>query len=208
MQAFEQHRGVAVRLPQVNIDTDAIIRIERLMMVPRARLGDYAFEMLRQDPDGQPRKDCWLNAPAFAHASIVLAGRNFGCGSSRETAVWAMQGRGIRCVIAPSFGDIFRMNCVKNGVLPIALEEAVHTALVNDWSPDGGDAATYTVDLRGLRITTPKGRHVAFTLPAFERQQLLDGEDEIAATRKLDDRIASHLQAWHAQHPWMHTPPR
>jgi len=208
MEAFEQHRGVAVLLPQVNIDTDAIIRIERLMMVPRAQLGNYAFEMLRFDAAGQPRESCLLNQPAFAQASIVLAGRNFGCGSSRETAVWAMQGRGIRCVIAPSFGDIFRLNCVKNGVLPIALDDAVHAALVHDWSPDGGDAATFTVDLRALTITTPSATTIRFTLPAFERQQLLDGEDEIAATRKHGDAIDRHLREWQAQHPWMTAPPR
>lgn len=203
MQPFESIRGLAVVLPQPNIDTDAIIRIERLMMVPRAELGRYAFEMLRWYPDGSPRQDCWLNQPAFSTASIVIGGPNFGCGSSRETAVWAMQGYGIRCVISTSFGDIFRVNCIKNGVLPVVLGQAEYDCVRADWSELGGDHATYQVDLRAQRIVTPQGHTLAFSSDPSEREQLLLGVDEIVDTKRFESDITRHLDRWKAQHPWL-----
>jgi 3-isopropylmalate/(R)-2-methylmalate dehydratase small subunit len=198
---FVRHRGTAVPLQRANIDTDMVIRIDRLVLVPRRELGAFAFEMLRLRADGSPDPDCILNHPRYQGASILVAGRNFGCGSSREAAVWALAGSGIRCVIAPSFGDIFRQNCVKNGILPVVLGEAECSALQAGLL-DAAMAPELEIDLEALRITLPDGGALAFAIQAFERNQLLTGEDEVTTTLRQRDLILAHLARWEEQEPW------
>jgi len=201
MQPFTRHTGIAVPLPRANIDTDLIIRIERFMLVPRRELGAYAFEMLRHRSDGSTDPDCPLNQPCFAGASILIAGANFGCGSSREAAVWALAGMGIRSVIAPSFGDIFRENCVKNGILPIVLDAAACEELsARLLTGEGGHRIS--IDLTAQRLTPLGGQEIPFAIGAFEREQLLAGEDEVATTLRRRRQILDHLDRWEAAEPW------
>ena len=164
MQPFETVTGRAVHLPQANLDTDVIIRIERL--TSGQPLGNYAFEALRYRPDGSENPDFPFHQPGCQGAPILIAGPNFGCGSSREGAVTALLAMGLRCVIADSFGDIFYGNCFQNGLLPIRLPAAEITALV----AESGDV---TVDLHAGTITTPSGRIIPFTLDALRRTALL-----------------------------------
>lgn len=201
MTPFLRHRGIAAPLRRANIDTDMIIRIERLVLVPRRELGAYAFEMLRLLPDGSEDPDCPLNRPAFRGASILVAGRNFGCGSSREAAVWALVGAGVRCLVAPGFGDIFRQNCIKNGILPVMLDEPACEAIQTELS-DGSAGVEIEVDLEALRITPPSGATLTFALPASEREQLLSGEDEVIITLRQREVILAHLARWEEREPW------
>ena len=191
----------AVVLPRDNIDTDMIIRIERLVLVPRRELGAYAFEMLRFLPDGSEDPDCPLNRPEFQSAEILVSGRNFGCGSSREAAVWALAGRGFRVIVAAGFGDIFRQNCLKNGILPVELSATDHAALTESLAAAPlGDVA---VDLEAQTLSGPGGLTLSFSIGAFERDRLLAGTDEITATLQHRDAILAHLAEWQASHPWV-----
>lgn len=204
MRPFATVISSAHVLPRDNLDTDMIIRIERLVLVPRRDLGRYAFEMLRNRADGTPDPDHPLNAPDRAGAAILVAGRNFGCGSSREAAVWALDGFGIRAIIAPGFADIFRSNAIKNGILPVSLPEAACRAVAD--AAAGG--AELTVDLEGCRVLLPGGDAIPFAIAPHERAALLSGEDEIALTLRLADAIAGHFSAWHAETPWAAIDPR
>jgi len=201
MRPFTQYRGIAAPLQRANVDTDMIIRIERLMLVPRAQLGTYAFEMIRNAADGSPDANCILNRAPWNAASILVTGRNFGCGSSRETAVWAVEGMGIRAIIAPSFGDIFRENCIKNGILPVILDEAI-CERISEELLDSAHGVEIEIDLEALQVRAPSGSVFPFVIGDFERQQLLTGEDEIASTLHLKDRIVTHLKQWSAEEPW------
>ncbi|MGJ7613951.1 MULTISPECIES: 3-isopropylmalate dehydratase small subunit [unclassified Variovorax] len=202
MQPFNTLKGNAAPLMLDNVDTDVIIRINRLTELPRDQLGPYAFEALRFSADGSEDADCVLNRPPFRSAPILLAGRNFGCGSSREGAVWALASRGIRCVIAESFGDIFFGNCFQNGVLPIALPRATVDRLADQVA----SCASVTVDLHACRIEFPHGHRQPFTVDAMKRQALLDGMDDV--TRTLQRRAA--IAAWQATdrlaRPWIWAP--
>ncbi|MEL6873624.1 MAG: 3-isopropylmalate dehydratase small subunit, partial [Pseudomonadota bacterium] len=169
--------GRAIPLLADNIDTDVIIRIERLTDVPRADLGRYAFESLRYYGNGKAVDDHVLNDPHLANAPILLAGRNFGCGSSREGAVWALQARGIRAVIAESFGSIFVANCFQNGLLPIALERA-EIASLSDVAQRGPEASL-EIELAAQRINGPDGLDIAFDINPLRRQCLLDGITDV-----------------------------
>jgi 3-isopropylmalate/(R)-2-methylmalate dehydratase small subunit len=192
MQPFKTVTGAAIPLLQANVDTDVIIRIERL--TGNADLGHYAFEALRYLPDGSANPDCVLNLPRFVNAPILLAGRNFGCGSSREGAVTALMAMGISCVIAPSFGDIFFANCFRNGVLPIVLGEALVERLA--------DSAELTVDLEQQSISA-SGEVFHFPVDALQREGLLEGLDEIGLTLKGTDEIAAWQSTDRAQRPWV-----
>lgn len=200
MQSFTQLRGAAAPLAIDNVDTDLIIRIERLTNFGRGELGPWAFEALRYRADGSEDPAFVLNQPAWRDAPILVGGRNFGCGSSREGAVWALLSRGIRCVIAESFGDIFHANCFQNGVLPIRVSGAdlarLHAACV----PDAGD---WEVDLQTQRISLPDGDVLSFEVDPLRRAALLEGLDDIARTLKLRGAI----DAWQAQdraaRPWI-----
>jgi len=197
MQPFISVTGAAAPLMRRNVDTDVIIRIERLTQIPKGQLGRYAFEALRQHADGSPINGFVLNDPCFRDAPILLADENFGCGSSREGAVWALQGLGIRCVIAPSFGDIFIDNCFQNGLLPIRLARE-HLMTLADFCANG---ARITVDLRDGVIVVA-GRRIAFTVDPFRRAALLDGLDDIGLTLKDAPAIEAWQQADRAARPW------
>lgn len=196
MQPFTSVTGPAAPLPQANIDTDVIIRIERL--TGDADLGRYAFEALRYLPDGAPNPSWVFNDPRFAKAPILIAGRNFGCGSSREGAVTALMAMGLRCVIAPGFGDIFFANCFRNGLLPIALPEAVVETLAAE--ADGRD---FTVDLRAQSVRAPSGEIIPFSVDPLQRDGLLEGLDEIGLTLKEESGIAAWQAADRATRPWV-----
>ena len=194
MQPFETVTGRAVHLPQANLDTDVIIRIERL--TSGQPLGNYAFEALRYRPDGSENPDFPFHQPGCQGAPILIAGPNFGCGSSREGAVTALLAMGLRCVIADSFGDIFYGNCFQNGLLPIRLPAAEITALV----AESGDV---TVDLHAGTITTPSGRIIPFTLDALRRTALLEGLDDIGLSLKHAAEIAAWQQQDGTTRPWV-----
>jgi len=196
MQPFITVTGRAVPLLQSNIDTDVIIRIERL--TGGADLGRYAFEALRYLPDGSPKPDCVLNDPRFANARVLLAGRNFGCGSSREGAVTALMAMGLRCVIAPSFGDIFFANCFRNGLLPLVLPEDVIEGLAAQ-SRDGN----FTVDLEARSVNPPSGQAIPFSVDPLQREGLLAGLDEVGLTLRHESEIATWQEADRENRPWV-----
>lgn len=189
MQPMTVVTGAAAVLPLSNVDTDVIIRIERLTEGDQAKLGDFAFEALRYDADGAERPDFPLNRPGWRDAPILLAGPNFGCGSSREGAVTALAQKGFRCIVAESFGDIFYANCFQNGVLPIRLPEAEILELMK--LAEASDAF-FSIDLeRQLVIDNVDGQH-AFEIDPLRREGLLAGLDELGLTI----REASLIAAW------------
>lgn len=200
MEPFTTARSPAAWLPEPNVDTDVIIRIERITQNATSELGRFAFEALRFLPDGSDNPDFILNQSGYQRAEILIAGANFGCGSSREAAVNAIMGMGIRVVIAPSFGDIFFSNCFQAGLLPIRLEAPVVAAL-GELSRDS--AASFIVDLEAQRIVPPSGESIAFEIEPHRRTMLLEGLDEIRVT--LKDVAAIH--AWQLKdrqsRPWI-----
>ncbi|MHA6729697.1 3-isopropylmalate dehydratase small subunit [Devosia sp. A369] len=198
MRPFQSVTSRAHVLLRDSVDTDMIIRIERLVLVSRRELGRYVFEMLRSRADGTPDPDHPLNAPDLRGAEILIAGRNFGCGSSREAAVWALAGFGIRVIIAPSFGDIFRSNCIKNGILPVALQEDA----CRDLAASAQSLKAITVDLESGVISLPAGSTQPFSMRADERESLLRGEDEIALTSMHTAAIEAHFRKWQEAAPW------
>jgi 3-isopropylmalate/(R)-2-methylmalate dehydratase small subunit len=198
MQAFTTLQGPAAALLQPNIDTDVIIRIERLAS-ERAALGAYALEALRFRADGSEDPDFVLNRPPFRDAPILLTGPNFGCGSSREGAVWALLARGIRCLIGESFGDIFFANCFQNGVLALRQpkETVAHIAML------AAGGAPLTVDLTSLSLVLPTGEKISFEVDPMRREALLEGLDEIGQTLKRGDVIAAWQQYDRQARPWI-----
>lgn len=190
MERFTTLASVAIPFPQENVDTDAIIRIERCTGTPREELGQYAFEMARSDPAFV------LNQPRYRGAAILVCGAFFGTGSSREMAVWALAGLGIRCLIAPSFGQIFLGNCLQNGVLAITLPPAQVDALMR--RAEAG--APFTVDLERQLING----EVRFEIGARARRMLLEGLDELGLTLALEPRIAAFQAADRARRPWIY----
>lgn len=204
MNRFTTLKGRAAPLPLPNVDTDVIIRIERLTGGVREKLGRYAFEALRYLNDGSDNPDFPLNQPAFRGAPILVAGPNFGCGSSREGAVWALQGMGVRCVIADSFGDIFYSNCFQNGVLPIRLPADDAARLMEAAQAASGE---FTVDLEHQRITLPDGTFRSFRIDPLRREALLEGLDDIGLSLKQLPTIRSWQAQDRAQRPWVWTTP-
>ena len=198
MKPWTRVRGPAAPLMLENVDTDVIIRVERLAALAPEALGPYAFEALRVQEDGSEIADFVLNQPAFRAAPILLAGANFGCGSSREAAVWALAARGVRCVIAPSFGDIFFANCFQNALLPLRLPLAVIEALARACA----HGTPLTVDLERCLITPPDGAEIAFALEAHRREGLLQGLDDIASTLLHIQAIDAWQQADRARRDW------
>ncbi len=194
--------GPAVPLMASNVNTDVIIRIERLTLIARDQLGPYAFEAWRTRPDGTPDPDFVLNQPAWAHAPILLAGANFGCGSSREGAVWALNCLGIRAIIAPGFGAIFASNCYQNGTLPVVLPaETVETfAQIARAQPQ----APFTVDLERKVVVPPNGAPVPFEIDELRRQSLLTGLDDIGRTTQRLTEIATFQAADRERRPWVY----
>ena len=200
MQAFTVVAGAAAPLMRDNVDTDTIIRIERLTGTAQEDMGPYAFEPLRYDADGAENPEFVLNQAPFRGAPILLAGANFGCGSSREGAVWALMGTGISCVIAPSFGDIFYNNCFQNGLLPVCLPAADIERLA---AACAGGNARVTVDLRRQVVVFPHGEEVAFAVEPIRRAAMLEGLDEIGLTMKHVDAIAAFQAQDRTARPWV-----
>jgi 3-isopropylmalate/(R)-2-methylmalate dehydratase small subunit len=193
--------GVAAPLPRANIDTDVIIRIERVAQFGKGELRPYALETLRFRPDGAPDPDFVLNQPPFDAAVILVAGENFGCGSSRENAVWALADLGLRVIIAPSFGDIFFSNCFQNGVLPIRLaagDVARISASLTAQNP------RLTVELEAQRVVLNNGESVPFEVEPYRKAMLLRGMDEIGLTlSRLTDIEAAEARD-RQQRPWLY----
>jgi 3-isopropylmalate/(R)-2-methylmalate dehydratase small subunit len=187
MEAFRKLDAVAVPIAQANVDTDQLLPA-RYIQKPRVNnFGDYLFRDLRDRPDGSPNPEFVLNKPAYQGAKIVVAARNFGCGSSREHAVWALYDYGIRAVIAPSFGDIFHSNSFKNGFLPVVLPEPVVMRMIAALQADPG--ATMSVDLDSQTVSGPDGEVHHFEIDPFPRHCLLEGLDELGYTLSQMERI-------------------
>lgn len=204
MEKFTTVSGVAAPLPVPNINTDVLIRIERLNELQKNQLGPYCFEAWRYDAQGREVRDFVLNQPQYRHAVILITGANFGCGSSREGAVWALRDLGFRCIVAPSFGDIFFNNCFQNGVLPIALPADVVDGLRHEAAV--GREQPFTVDLNTRTITTPAGARIIFPIDASRRLALLQGLDEISMTLGRMQEIAAFQQRDRQQRPWIYAP--
>ncbi len=195
--------GVAAPLMRANVDTDTVIRIERLSNTAPRDTAPWLFEALRFDADGRENPDFVLNQPQFREAPILLAGENFGCGSSREGAVWALKYSGIRCVIAPSFGDIFANNCFQNFVLPVVLPAEQVAALAKQC--EGGNARV-TVDLERQLVISPHGEEMPFAVEEIRRTALLEGLDEIGLTLKHAVAIAAFQAEDRVTRPWVWQP--
>jgi 3-isopropylmalate/(R)-2-methylmalate dehydratase small subunit len=201
MEKFTTLTGVASPLPMINVDTDMIIPKQFLKTIKRTGLGKNLFDEMRYTPDGKEVPDFVLNRPAYRSAKILVAGANFGCGSSREHAPWAIGDFGIRCVIAPSFADIFFNNCFKNGILPIALPQEQVDKLLDDASR--GSNAIVTVDLEKQVITGPDGGSISFEVDPFRKHCLLNGLDDIGLTLQREGKIAAFEEARKASSPWL-----
>ena len=189
MQPFTRLTAVAVPMDLPNVDTDRIIPARFLRKPQGAGYGSFLFYDVRFDADGREREEFVLNRPAYRRAQILVAADNFGCGSSREGAVWALAGWGFRCIIAPSFGDIFFENCAKNGVLAVVLAADTCAALRRQLHE--GPGGTMTVDLEEQSVAAANGTLHRFTIDAFRKQALLTGQDEIALTLGYDEQIAT-----------------
>ncbi len=204
MKPFRVLTATAAPLLRDNIDTDVVIRIEKLVgSAHRNDLGTWCFAAIRYLPDGSENPAFVLNQAPFRNARILLAGANFGCGSSREGAVWAMMQMGLEAVIAPSFGDIFYNNCFQNGMLPIVLDRASIDAIVSEIAPDAPKTPV-TVDLERQLVVSPRGREYRFEIPALRREGLLEGLDEIGLTLKRESEIAAHQARDRARRPWIY----
>jgi 3-isopropylmalate/(R)-2-methylmalate dehydratase small subunit len=202
MQKFDVLTGIAAPLPVVNCDTDKIIPARFLKAIKKTGLGKNLFDAMRYKPDGSENPNFVLNNEPYRRASILIAFDNFGCGSSREHAPWALVDFGIRCIIAPSFADIFFTNCFKNGMLPIALPEALVEQLMED--AELGANATFTVDLVKQQIVRPNGEIVSFDLDPFRKHCLLEGRDDIGLTLEEAPRIEKFEGEQAQSQPWLH----
>src|SRR6202046_4459529 len=187
MKKFTTLTGVAAPLPMINIDTDMIIPKQFLKTITRSGLGKFLFFEMRYDDDGKELPNFVLNQKPYRNAEIIVAGDNFGCGSSREHAPWALLDFGIRAVIAPSFADIFYGNCFKNGILPIKLPQADVAKLMDD--AERGANANISIDLEAQEIRGPDGGVIKFDVDAFRKQCLLNGWDDIGLTLRSADKI-------------------
>lgn len=201
MEKFTVLTGVAAPLPMINIDTDMIIPKQFLKTIKRTGLGKHLFDEMRYTADGAEVGDFVLNKPAYRAASILVAGENFGCGSSREHAPWALLDFGVRCVIAPSFADIFYNNCFKNGILPIKLPKEQVDLLLDDASR--GANATLTIDLEKQEITGPDGGCIKFDLEPFRKHCLLNGLDDVGLTLQQTAVIDAFESKGRTTQPWM-----
>jgi 3-isopropylmalate/(R)-2-methylmalate dehydratase small subunit len=202
MEKFTRLTGIAAPLMRPNIDTDVIIPIDDCVSVPRAEQGRCAFRAWRYLPDGSDNPDFALNRAPFRKAVILLAGINFGCGSSREPAVWALMGLGLRAIIAPSFGDIFYNNCFQNGVLPIILPEETVRAIATE--VEATPEAPLTVDLENRTITSGQGLRIAFDLDTARRSALLEGLDEVGLTLQRGANITAWQDRDRVRRPWVY----
>jgi 3-isopropylmalate/(R)-2-methylmalate dehydratase small subunit len=201
MQKFTKLRGIAAPLPMINVDTDMIIPKQFLKTIKRTGLGKHLFDEMRYAANGAEKPDFVLNKPAYRGAQILVAGANFGCGSSREHAPWALLDFGIRCVIAPSFADIFYNNCFKNGILPIALPQEDIDKLMDD--AERGANAIIAIDLEKQEITGPDGGCIRFDIDPFRKHCLLNGLDDIGLTLQKAPAIDRFESGDRTSQPWL-----
>ena len=201
MEKFKNITAVAAPLPEVNVDTDKIIPKQYLKTIERTGLGKGLFSELRYNDDGTENEDFVLNKSQYRNAKILVAGDNFGCGSSREHAPWALLDYGIKVVISTSFADIFYNNCFKNGMLPIVLDEIEVSLLMEE--TERGSNATLTVDLESQEITTSDGNKINFKIDKFLKHCLLNGLDDIALTLEKNSEIGSYEDKIKSQRPWV-----
>ena len=202
MDKFTSLRGVAAPMPMINVDTDAIIPKQFLKTLTRKGLGKHLFTEMRYADDGSEKPDFVLNKEPYRKASILVAGENFGCGSSREHAPWSLLDFGIRCVIAPSFADIFFNNCFKNGILPIVLPQEQIDALMQD--AEKGANAIITVDLEKQEITRPDGETIAFEVDSFRKHCLLNGLDDVGLTLEKAASVSTYEDRQKVEQPWLY----
>ena len=200
MDKFDKLTSAAAPLNMINVDTDMIIPKQFLKTIARTGLGKNLFFEMRFDDDGNEVEDFVLNQPAYRDAEIMIADENFGCGSSREHAPWALLDFGIKCVIAPSFADIFYNNCFKNGILPITLPKEDWEKIMDD--AQRGANARLTVDLESQTITGPDGGEVSFEIDPFKKKCLLEGLDDIGLTMMNDDKIEKFEGDLDRDQPW------
>ncbi|HET7888472.1 MAG TPA: 3-isopropylmalate dehydratase small subunit [Bradyrhizobium sp.] len=201
---FTKLSAIAAPIMRANIDTDVIIRIERLVGNSiRGTLGKWAFGSLRYLPDGSENPDFILNREPYRNAEVLITGPNFGCGSSREGAVWSLQEMGIRAIIGSGFGDIFFANCFQNGILPIVVDKQIVDALAMEVEHSQG-AGRVSIDLEEQTITSPSGKVHGFEIDPRRRAGLLRGLDEVELTLQRDDEIRSFQARDRAERPWIH----
>ena len=200
MKKFDTLTAVAAPLPLINVDTDMIIPARFLKTIKRTGLGKSLFYTLRYDEDGREREDFVLNKPAYKDAEILVTGSNFGCGSSREHAPWALDDFGIRCVIAPDFADIFYSNSFKNGILLIKLPQEDVDKLIE--GAERGANAKVTVDLENQEIKGPDGGIMSFDIDPFKKYCLLNGLDDIGLSLEKEDQILAFEEKHKAAQPW------
>lgn len=200
MEKFNNLSGVAAPLPLINIDTDMIIPKQFLKTIKRTGLGKNLFDEMRYDAKGEEIKDFVLNKPAYRQAKILVTGANFGCGSSREHAPWALADFGIRCIIAESFADIFYNNCFKNGILPITVPKEAIDKLMDD--AERGANSIISVDLEKQEIRGPDGGVIAFEIDPFRKHCLLNGLDDIGLTLTKVNKIDAFEKKLQIERPW------
>ncbi len=201
MEKFDTLTAIAAPLPLINVDTDMIIPKQFLKTIKREGLGRNLFDEMRYDDNGDEVPDFVLNRPAYRDAEILIAGENFGCGSSREHAPWALKDFGIRCVIAPSYADIFFNNCFKNGILPVVLPQEQVDLLMEE--AERGSNARMTVDLEAQEITTSSGETIRFEVDPFRKHCLLEGLDDIGLTLEKASAIESFEARAAQSRPWV-----
>jgi 3-isopropylmalate/(R)-2-methylmalate dehydratase small subunit len=201
MEPFTTHTGLVGPLDRTNVNTDEIIPARFLKSIKRTGFGTALFANWRLQPDGLPNPDFVLNLPRYQGASILLAGDNFGCGSSREHAPWAIREYGFRCIIAPSFANIFYNNCFNNGILPVSFDEATVRELMAETENTEGYALS--VELATQTVTTPAGRVLHFEIDQFRKQALLQGLDNIGWTLSHADEIAAYEARRRQEAPWL-----
>ena len=205
MEPFTTHTGLVLPLDRVNVNTDEITPARFLKTIRRTGFAQALFANWRYNSDGSPNPDFVLNLPRYQGASILLAGDNFGCGSSREHAPWAIREYGFRCIIAPSFADIFYNNCFNNGILPVAIDEATVQKLFAE--AEANEGYTLTVDLAAQTITKPDQSVLRFEIDQFRKQALLQGLDNIGWTLSHNDEIAAYEQRRKQEAPWLFSTP-
>jgi 3-isopropylmalate/(R)-2-methylmalate dehydratase small subunit len=201
MEKFDKHRGVAAPLNMINIDTDKLIPKQFLKTIKRTGLGKHLFNEIRFNADGSENEDFVLNKPAYREASILVAGDNFGCGSSREHAPWALLDYGVKCVISTSFADIFFNNCFKNGILPIVVSKEELDQLMDD--ADNGANSVLDIDLENQHIGRPNGEKINFEIDEFRKHCLINGLDDIGLTMQKQSNIDDFEKKSEAEKPWI-----
>jgi 3-isopropylmalate/(R)-2-methylmalate dehydratase small subunit len=204
MEKFTVLKGIAAPLPMVNIDTDMIMPKQFLKTIKRTGLGSAVMYDMRYDDKGAEKPDFVLNQEPYRRAKILIAGANFGCGSSREHAPWGLLDFGFRCVIASSFADIFYNNCFKNGILCITLPQVEVDKLLAQAQAGNTKSGDFTVDLAALNITAPDGTNVKFTIDETRRHNLLNGLDDIGLTLQHVDKIKTFEAKQKAEQPWLY----